>query len=215
MSSIVRLLGALSSAIGECSIEGLPAGSRVTSRGGRSASATNSTMLNHHSSRVEEWQDKRSGGPSGMWLRCRMRQVNLECLLRGLHAELASCVAVTLNMTGNKEASMATSIDSKGGWAMRGNRSCRRRWCMPQICTPLGPCYSAKIRAIGDYGESARAEKAAACHQCNPPPPFPHDRRFGALPAHATTGTLRCDQIMRRRPEAAPRLDGRGASGGW
>jgi hypothetical protein len=90
MSSIVRLLGALSSAIGECSIEGLPAGSRVTSRGGRSAelavrqasgvseegrwkfpTATTSTMLNHHSSRVEEWQGKRSGGPSGMWLRYR------------------------------------------------------------------------------------------------------------------------------------------------
>ncbi len=133
MSSIVRLLGALSSAIGECSIEGLPAGSRVTSRGvdvprnaARQASgvsegrwkfptATNSTMLNHHSSRVEEWQGKRSCGPSGMWLRCRMRQVNLECLLRGLHAELAPCAAVTLNMTENKEASTATSIECEGG----------------------------------------------------------------------------------------------------
>ena len=44
-----------------------------------------------------------------------MRQVNLECLLRGLHAELAPCAAVTLNMTENKEASTATSIECEGG----------------------------------------------------------------------------------------------------
>ena len=42
-----------------------------------------------------------------------MRKANLECLLRGMHAELAPCAAVTLNMTGNKEASTAASVDSK------------------------------------------------------------------------------------------------------